>query len=145
MLFRRLLNDTSYTPFLNCFTMRRINLLSGIFWCLIFSLSCTRQDSNPPVVHFISPELNSFHDLKTDLIVEIDISDDKMIVEYQFWLESDSGFKYFYDKKIVNRHSHKVLYKIDLSENISSDISMHVEVIDNDGNKTHDSIKISTL
>lgn len=125
--------------------MRRINLLSGAFWCLIFTFSCTSQDSNSPEVHFINPELNTVHDLSFDLDIEIDVSDDQMVMEYKFWLESDTGLEYFLEKKKVNKTNHKILYRFDLSNNLKEDFSIHLEVEDNDGNKTYKSIKITTL
>lgn len=125
--------------------MRRINLLSGTFWCLIFFLSCTSQNSNSPKVHFINPEVSTFHDLSTNLLIEIDISDDELVKEYKFWLESETGFDYFYEKKKINKSNHKILYNFDLSTNINSNFSIHLEVKDNDGNKTHKELEISTL
>ncbi len=125
--------------------MRRINLLSGIIGCLIFILSCTSRNLNPPEVHFINPELNTFHDLKNDLNIEIDILDDQLVMEYKFWLESDSGFEYFLEEKKINKSSHKILYQFDLSNNINGDFSIHVEVKDNDGNKTYEIRKITII
>ena len=122
--------------------MRRINLLSGIFWCLIFMLSCTSTKSDSPVVHFIYPNVNTVHDLSKDLDIEIDISDDFMIKEYRFWLESGNGWEYYSEKKKLNKESYKILYKFDLSESISSDFSIHLEATDNDGNKTHEHIDV---
>lgn len=123
--------------------MRRIDLLSGAFWCLIFTLSCTSQNSNSPEVHFINPELNTIHDLKTDLDIEIDISDDLMIMEYKFWLVSGSGFEYFFEEKKVNKNNYKILYNFDLSDNVKGNFSIRVEVIDNDGNKTNRKMNVS--
>lgn len=123
--------------------MRRIYLLSGIFWCLIFTLSCTPKKSNSPVVHFIYPNVNTIHDLNTDLNIEIDISDDFMIMEYRFWLESGNGWEYFSEKRKINKDSHKVLYKFDLSESINSDFSIHIEAIDNDDNRTHEQMVVT--
>ena len=131
-------------PF-KCFTMRRINLLSGILWCLIFTLSCTSENSHSPEVNFINPELNSYHDLTHELEIEIDISDDFMIMEYKFWLESSSGFEIFSEEKKVNKDNYKILYRFDLSHNIKEYFSIHLEVKDNDGNKTYKSMKISTF
>ena len=123
--------------------MRRISLLSGILWCLIFFLSCTSQKSDSPQVQFINPEVNTFHDLNNQLVVEADISDDVLVKEYKFWLESESGFEYFYEKKKINKPSHKILYNFDLHNNIMSNFSIHLEVKDDEGNKTHKEIKIS--
>lgn len=125
--------------------MRRINLLSGIFWCLIFTISCTSKNSSSPEVIFVNPSLNALHDLTHDLEVEIDISDDFMVKEFKFWLESESGFEYFAEEKKVNKDRYKILYRFDLSSNIKEDFSIHLEVKDNDGNKTYKSLKISTL
>jgi len=125
--------------------MRRIDLPSGIFWCLIFILSCSSPHSESPEVHFINPELNTYHDLNSDLRVEIDISDDHMVKEYEFWMESESGFEYFLDNKAVNRSEYKILYRFDLSKNISGDFSIHLKVWDDEGNKTYKSMDIATL
>jgi len=125
--------------------MRRINLLSGIFWCLIFLLSCTSQNSNSPKIHFVIPAVNTFFDFTQDLIIEIDISDEDLVMEYNFWLESDSGWEYFSERKKVNKNNHKILYRFDLSNNAKSDFSIHLEVVDNDGNKTYEKLKVSTL
>ena len=122
--------------------MRRINLLLGIFWYLIFTLACTAKKSNSPVVHFISPTVDTVHDLNKDLNIEIDISDDFMIKEYRFWLESGNGWEYYSEKEKVNKDRHKVLYKFDLSESISSNFSIHIEVVDNDDNRTHEEITV---
>jgi hypothetical protein len=123
--------------------MRRINLLSGIFWCLIFTLSCTSKKSDSPVVHFVYPHVNTIHDLNEDLNIEIDISDDFMIMEYRFWLESGNGWEYYSEKKKVNKNNHKILYKFDLSESISSDFSIHLEAKDNDDNTTRKQINVT--
>lgn len=125
--------------------MRRINLLSGIFWCLIFTLSCASNNSDSPEVIIVNPALNSLHDLTHDLDIEIDISDDLMIKEYKFWLESESGFEIFSEVKKVNKTNYKILYKFDLSRNIKEYFSIHLEVTDSDGNRTYKSLKISTL
>lgn len=125
--------------------MRKICPRSGIFWCLILILSCTSKHSISPHIDFVNPELNSLHDLRTDLEVEIDISDDMMILEYKFWLESESGFEFFYEKKEVNNSTHKILYRFDLSENINGDFSIRLEVKDDDGNKTERLLKVSTF
>lgn len=122
--------------------MRRNNLLSGIFWCLIFTLSCTSKSSNSPEVHFINPELNTLHDHNLDLDIEIDVSDDIMIKEYNFWMETDSGFEYFRDYKKVNKSNHKILYTFNLSKNVSGKFSIHLEVSDEDNNKTYKSMAI---
>ena len=143
MLFVEYLNDNSIIHPFKSFSMRRINLLSGTFWSLIFILSCTPKKSNSPVVHFIYPNVNTVHDLKKDLNVEIDVSDDFMIMEYRFWLESENGWEYYSEKKKVNKESYKVLYKFDLSESISSDFSVHIEVIDNDDNRTYKHVDVS--
>lgn len=123
--------------------MRRINLLSGILWCLILILSCTTKKSEAPVVHFISPNVNTVHNLNYDLNIEIDISDDFMIKEYKFWLESGSGWEYYSEKEKVNKENYKLLYKFDLSESVDSDFSIHLEVIDNDENKTHEQMSVA--
>ncbi len=125
--------------------MRRINLLSGIFWCLIFTISCTSQKSNSPEVHFVNPELHTLHDLKKDLDIEIDISDDFMVRDYKFWMETNSGFEYFLDTKTVNQSNYKILYKFKLTSNIQGDFSIHLEVNDNDGNQTYKTMNISTI
>ena len=125
--------------------MRRINLLSGIFWCLILLLSCNTENSKSPKVHFVNPEVNSLYDFTTDLVIEIDITDDELIMEYNFWLESDSGWEYFSEKKKVNQDHYKILYRFDLSHNAKSDFSIHLEVVDNDGNKTHEKVNVSAL
>lgn len=125
--------------------MRRIALLSGITWCLIFTLSCTSGNSHSPEVQFINPILHAQHDLKSDLIIEIDISDDEMIEEYTFWLESDTGFDYFRDKKVVQKSNYKIVYRFNLWNDFQSDFTIHLEVEDNDGNRTYKSQHISTL
>lgn len=122
--------------------MRRIDLLSGIFGCLFLLISCTSEKSDFPVVHFITPNVNTVYDFANDLDIEIDISDDSMITEYRFWLESNNGWEYFFEKKKVNKDNYKILYKFDLTLNINSDFSVHLEVIDDDGNRTHEKIDI---
>lgn len=130
------------TPFKNCFTMRRIYLRSGIFWCLVFLMSCTSKKSEFPVVQFISPNVNSVHDLTHDLIIEIDISDDSMIMEYRFWLESNNGWEYFAENRKVNADHYKILYKFDISQNIETDFTVHLEAEDDDGNMTHEKVDV---
>jgi len=127
------------------FTMRRINLLSGALWCLIFTISCTSQGINPPEVQIINPKLNTVHDLASDLDIEIDVSDDQMVMEYKFWLESDTGFEYFLEKKKVNKDHYKILYSFDLSDNLKEDFTIHLRVEDNHGNQTYRSVKVTTL
>ena len=122
--------------------MRRHNLLSGIFWCLILMISCTSGGFESPEVHFVSPTLNASHDLDQDLNIEIDISDDEMIMEYSFWIESDSGFSYFRDQRNINKSHYKLMYTIDLSGSVSEDFSICMEVRDNDGNKTKETLWI---
>ena len=124
--------------------MRRIHLLSGIFWCLILLHSCTTGNSISPEVEFISPTIHSSHDLESKLDVEIDISDDEMITEYTFWLESEHGHMYFKDQKDINKSFYKLKYQFDLSDDIVSDFSIHMEVKDNEGNKTSKSLDITT-
>ncbi|MEM9548555.1 MAG: hypothetical protein AAGA77_21395 [Bacteroidota bacterium] len=123
--------------------MRRIDLPSGILWCLIFMISCSSPDSNSPEVSFIDPKLNAHHDLNTDLKIEIDISDDQMVKEYEFWMETHSGFEYFLDKKDVNQPQYKIQYRFNLSNNINGDFSIHLNVWDDDGNKTYESLEVS--
>ncbi|MDF1699277.1 MAG: hypothetical protein P1U56_25705 [Saprospiraceae bacterium] len=123
---------------------RRIDLLSGILGCLILLLSCDSQSSESPFIQFISPEINSIHDLTTELDVEIDIKDDFMIMEYRFWLVSDSGLEYFTDsKQKINQSNYTIHYVFDLSTNIDNDFTIHLEAIDNDGNKAHEKLKVS--
>jgi len=105
-------------------------------------LSCTTKKSDAPVVHFIYPTVNTVHDLYRDLNIEIDLSDDFMILEYRFWLESGNGWEYFSEKKVVKSSNYKVLYQFDLSESISSEFSIHIEALDNDDNRTHEKIVI---
>ena len=136
------MNDTSYTPFKNCFTMRRICLLSGVLGCLVFLLSCTSKKSDFPVVHFISPNVDAVHDLSNDLDIEIDISDDSMIKEYRFWLESSNGWEYFAENREVNSDNYKILYKFDISQNITAKFSIHIEAQDDDGNVTHEEMDV---
>lgn len=126
--------------------MRRIDLLSGIFGCLIFLLSCSTSSSEMPSIHFISPQVDFIHDLNTDLEVEIEIIDDFMIAEYRFWLESASGLEYFAEQKEkINQSDYKLFYRFDLSNNISNDFSIHIEVIDSDGNKSHKEVEVSVF
>ena len=125
--------------------MRRIDPPSGIFWCLIFILSCASPNSNSPEVNFIAPKLNAHHDLNSDLKIEIDVSDDHMIKEYEFWMETQSGFEYFLDKKEVNRSQYTIQYRFNLSNNISGDFSIHLKVWDNEGNKTYKSMNVTIL
>jgi len=125
--------------------MRRIDLLSGITWCLIFTLSCSSGNSHAPEVHFVHPKLHAQHDLKSDLIIEIDISDDQLVERYTMWLESDAGFDYFRDNKVVQKPNYKIVYRFNLWNNLQTDFSICLEVEDNDGNLTYKSHHISTL
>lgn len=122
--------------------MRRICLLSGVLGCLVFLLSCTTKKSNFPVVHFISPNVDEVYDLSNDLDIEIDLYDDSMIKEYRFWLESSNGWEYFAENRKVNSENYKILYKFDISQNITAKFSIHIEAQDDDGNVTHEKMDV---
>ena len=125
--------------------MRRIDLLSGILWCLLLVSSCTSGISVSPEVLFINPSLDSHHNLELDLDVEIDISDDKMIMEYKFWLESENGLAFFIDEKKLDKSHYKLMYSFDLSGHNPGDFTIHMDVKDYDGNKTSKYIDITAF
>ena len=124
--------------------MRRNTLLSGVFGCLIFLLSCSTSSSEQPSIHFISPKVDFTHDLSTELEVEINIIDDYLIEEYRFWLQSASGLEYFSEhKKKIYQSDYTLKYRFDLSTNISNNFTIHLEVLDNDGNKVHKQLEVA--
>lgn len=123
--------------------MRRIDLLTGIVGCLFFLLSCTSQNFNSPIVQFITPTVDSVHDLSNELDIEIDLSDDSMLMKYKFWMESESGWEYFSEEKNINKTTHVVRYRFDLSNDLSTSFSLHIEAEDYDGNVTHEQLKVN--
>ena len=124
--------------------MRRINLLSGVCGCLIFLLSCSTSSTELPLIKFISPEVDTIHDLTTELEVEIDIFDDIMIEDYTFWLQSASGLEYYSEyKDNIKQSDFTLKYRFDLSKNINNDFTIHLKVSDNDGNTVHKQLKVT--
>ena len=122
--------------------MRRIHPLAGILCCLFSLLCCTPRQSDAPTVQFITPTVNSVHDLSSELEIEIDIFDDSMIEKYRFWLESDHGWEYYTDEKTVQKHTYKVHYTFDILSDITNNFSIHLEAKDDDGNVTHEKVDV---
>ena len=119
--------------------MRRNCLLSStiLIWCLTLFISCNKATSDPPEIRFILPLTTTVLGANHLLQVEIDIWDDILIEEYEFELQSGSGFELYHEDLRINKESHKIEYQFDLSGNTATAYIISIKVKDSDGNKSN--------
>jgi len=123
--------------------MRTNYLLSStLIGCLIFIISCQQNRINPPGIELITTDLTHYSSVADEMTIEIDIWDDIEVSTYDIELLSDSGFRYFFDQKQVNKPFHKISYEFDLSQT-SENFSVKLNVTDNENNISKSDIKIT--
>jgi len=102
---------------------------------LAFFSSCSVSGVSPEI-RIVDP-LQCYATLDGHHInIDLEISDDEGLAEYWIDLESNSGQKYFSDRRQIDALYHKIEYKVDIQSDEQESYFLKVKVVDIEGSKT---------
>lgn len=129
---------------LTIYSMRINYLFPGIFWCLVFFLSCS-VDHQAPLITFLSPESEGTHDAVHYLEIKAFVEDDIQIQSYELFIESFSGAVIYKDNVMVGNDYVDIDYTIDISKLNVAGLEISIKAWDTEGEKSENKIVINIL